>query len=144
MQPYSIVLLRLAATVAVAAFVMLSLRLRAAHADTRKEAALATARADRLTAIINTTVDGIIVITDRGLIESFNPAAERLFGYAAQEVIGKNISMLMPSPYHEEHDGYLSRYSSTGKPKIIGIGRQVSGQRTGHHQRRAQVYRHPA
>jgi two-component system, LuxR family, sensor kinase FixL len=86
-------------------------------------------QAERLSAIINTTVDGIIVIDSRGLIESLNPAAERLFGYAASEVIGSNVSMLMPSPFHEEHDGYLSRYLSTGRAAIIGTGREVRGRR---------------
>jgi two-component system sensor kinase FixL len=83
----------------------------------------------RLRAIINTTVDGIIVIDGRGLIESFNPAAERLFGYSESEVMGRNVSMLMPSPFHEEHDQYLERYQTTGRAAIIGTGRQVRGKR---------------
>lgn len=73
--------------------------------------------------------EAIIVIDEKGLIESFSPAAERLFGYAAAEVTGRNISMLMPSPYREQHDGYLERYGRTGERRIIGIGRIVSGQR---------------
>jgi two-component system, LuxR family, sensor kinase FixL len=83
----------------------------------------------RLRSIINSAVDGIIVIDGRGRIESFNPGAERLFGYAQAEVVGHNVSMLMPSPYREEHDGYIGRYQTTGKAKIIGIGREVRGQR---------------
>src|SRR5712691_7404454 len=83
----------------------------------------------RTHAILQTAVDGIITIDDRGIVESFNPAAERLFGYTAAEVIGQNISMLMPSPYREEHDGYIARYLQTGEQKIIGIGREVRGQR---------------
>jgi len=83
----------------------------------------------RLQSIIDSAVDGIIVIDSRGRIEAFNRGAERLFGYPASEVIGRNVSMLMPSPDHEQHDGYLSRYLSTGEAKIIGIGREVTGRR---------------
>ncbi|HEX4915070.1 MAG TPA: PAS domain S-box protein, partial [Vicinamibacterales bacterium] len=104
-------------------------RLRDAHQVAQHETALAQSRAERLSAIINTTVDGIIVINARGIIESFNPGAERLFGYAAADVIGQNVKMLMPSPFHEQHDGYLGRYLSTGRVAIIGSGRQVSGRR---------------
>src|SRR6266545_4759425 len=76
-------------------------------------------------AILQTAVDGIITIDEQVIMVSFNPAAERLFGYPADEVIGQNICMLMPSPYREEHDGYLARYLQTGEKKIIGIGREV-------------------
>jgi two-component system sensor kinase FixL len=79
--------------------------------------------------IFASAVDGIIVIDARGNVERFNPSAERLFGYTADEVIGRNVRMLMPSPYYEEHDQYLDRYHSTGERKIIGIGREVVGQR---------------
>jgi len=85
--------------------------------------------AERLRAIINTSVDGIIVIDGRGLVEAFNPGAERLFGYAASEVIGRNINLLMPPPFHEEHDRYLERYHATGQAAIIGKGREVRGRR---------------
>ncbi len=85
--------------------------------------------AAHLLAVLNTAVDGIITIDDRGRIESFNPAAEKIFGYTAQEVIGRNISVLMPQPYRQEHDTYLQRYLQTGRAKIIGIGREVAGQR---------------
>jgi PAS domain S-box-containing protein len=86
-------------------------------------------REARTHAILQTAVDGIITIDMRGTIESFSPAAERLFGYTADEVIGHNVTRLMPSPYREEHDGYLARYLQTGEPHIIGIGREVRGQR---------------
>lgn len=97
--------------------------------DDATDLALARAKAERLDAILTTTVDGIIVIDARGAIEWFNPAAERLFGWSAAEVIGKNVNILMPAPYHGEHDGYLQRYLSTGQARIIGIGREVTGKR---------------
>jgi two-component system sensor kinase FixL len=80
-------------------------------------------------AIIETAVDAIILIDRRGRIEAFNPAAERLFGYSAHEVMGRNVSMLMPEPYASEHDHYLRRYSMTGERHIIGIGREVTARR---------------
>lgn len=82
-----------------------------------------------LRAVLNTVVDGIITINDRGIVETVNPAAERLFGYAAQEIIGRNVSMLMPEPYHSHHDGYIKRFSATSEARIIGIGRDVVGLR---------------
>jgi two-component system, LuxR family, sensor kinase FixL len=104
-------------------------RLRQAEAAQSAAALLATARAERLDAIINTTVDGIIVIGASGKIEAFNRGAERLFGYSESEVQGRNVNMLMPSPYHEEHDGYLQRFQGTREAHIIGTGREVSGRR---------------
>jgi PAS domain S-box-containing protein len=83
----------------------------------------------RMRGVVETAVDGIITIDEQGHIESFNPAAERMFGYTASEVLGQNINMLMPSPYREQHDAYLERYLRTGERKIIGIGREVTGQR---------------
>ncbi|MGQ9365532.1 PAS domain-containing sensor histidine kinase [Azospirillum sp. ST 5-10] len=86
-------------------------------------------REARLTSILETVPDAIIVIDERGLVESFSPAAERLFGYAAADIAGQNVSLLMPSPYREQHDAYLARYVATGERRIIGIGRVVSGRR---------------
>ena len=83
----------------------------------------------RLRSTLDTVPDGIIVINERGAIQSFSGAAERLFGYAAGEVIGRNVAMLMPSPYKEAHDSYLDRYLRTGEHHIIGIGRVVVGLR---------------
>jgi two-component system, chemotaxis family, sensor kinase Cph1 len=85
--------------------------------------------AERLRAILQTAVEGIITIDEQGIVESMNPAAERVFGYSAPEVIGKNVRLLMPSPYREAHDGYLQNYVRTGQAKIIGIGREVVGLR---------------
>ena len=84
---------------------------------------------ERLRSIVETVPEAIVAIDERGLVTSFNPAAEPLFGYPADEVIGRNVSMLMPEPYREAHDGYLARYLATGERRIIGIGREVEGQR---------------
>lgn len=83
----------------------------------------------RLDALLATAVDGIVIIDRTGSVQVYNSACERLFGYRAEEVIGRNVKMLMPSPYREEHDGYLSNYRNTGEKRIIGIGREVMGQR---------------
>lgn len=79
--------------------------------------------------MVNTAVDAIITIGERGIIERFNLAAERIFGYTEAEVVNKNVSMLMPPPYREAHDGYLAQYMHTDEKKVIGIGREVQGQR---------------
>jgi len=83
----------------------------------------------RTQVILDTALNAIITINNEGLIQTFNPAAEKLFGYKLDEVIGNNIKMLMPAPYREEHDGYISSYKATREAKIIGIGREVKGQR---------------
>lgn len=84
---------------------------------------------DRLRAILDTAADAIVTIDQRGIVTGVNPATERMFGYAAEEIVGRNVSMLMPSPYAEEHDGYLARYLRTGEARIIGTGREVAGRR---------------
>lgn len=82
-----------------------------------------------LRCILDTVADAIIVIDGTGAIQSFSAAAERQFGYKGEEVIGRNVSILMPSPYRERHDSYMEHYHATGERKIIGIGREVVGRR---------------
>lgn len=83
----------------------------------------------RLRAVLDSAIDAIITIDGRGRIQTVNAATERMFGYMASEMVGQNINMLMPSPYREEHDGYLKRYARTGERRIIGIGREVEARR---------------
>lgn len=83
----------------------------------------------QLRAILESAVESIITIDDHGLIQSYNSAAERMFGYGPKELVGRNVSTLMPSPYREQHNGYLARYIATGMPHIIGFGREAIGQR---------------
>ncbi|MDF2118545.1 PAS domain S-box protein [Roseiarcaceae bacterium H3SJ34-1] len=82
-----------------------------------------------LSAIETASIDAIITIDHRGLMQTFNPAAQKLFGYSREEVLGQNVKMLMPGHFREEHDGYISNYLRTGEKKIIGIGRVVAGLR---------------
>lgn len=86
-------------------------------------------QAPRLQSIVNAVPDAIITIDRNGTIDFFNPAAERMFGYRAEEVLGQNVKILMPSPYRDQHDGYISRYLRTGEKRILGIGRIVVGKR---------------
>ncbi|MBC7486906.1 MAG: PAS domain-containing sensor histidine kinase [Cytophagaceae bacterium] len=83
----------------------------------------------RLKAIIDNAIDGIITIDQRGLVETLNPAAAKIFGYLPEEVIGNNIKLLMPEPDHSKHDQYIHNYQHTGVKKIIGIGREVLGRK---------------
>ncbi len=89
--------------------------------DTRLRSLIAT--------VLDTVVDGLITIDRQGIIQSYNKACVTLFGYGPDEVTGKNVRILMPEPYHSEHDGYIAAYLSTGIAKIVGIGREVMGRR---------------
>ena len=80
-------------------------------------------------AVVDTAVDGVIVTDGQGIVHLFNPACQKLFGYRADEVIGQNVKMLMPSPDRERHDGYIGNYLVTGEPNIIGTSREVIGRR---------------
>ena len=80
-----------------------------------------------LRAVIDTVIAGIITIDEGRIVQTFNPAAERMFGYSASEVIGRNVKMLMPEPYHGEHDGYIGRYLRTGEARIIAFGQGLAG-----------------
>ncbi|HET8744971.1 MAG TPA: PAS domain S-box protein, partial [Ramlibacter sp.] len=112
-----------------------NLRARALHQVEQRTEALRSALAQRaesearLRAVFDHALDAIITIDSRGVVQSFNPAAERIFGWRADEVIGRNVNMLMPGPDRQRHDSYLDNYLRGGKPKIIGIGRLVVGLR---------------
>ncbi|MGH6736690.1 MAG: sensor histidine kinase [Methyloceanibacter sp.] len=103
--------------------------LRRTRIRNRKHLRDLRAREAHLRSILDTVPDATVVIDEEGVIQSFSAAAERLFGYTEPEVAGANVSMLMPSPYREEHDRYISRYLTTGEKRIIGIDRVVTGQR---------------
>jgi len=106
--------------------------LRLARESTIERAEAATAleeQARDTQAILDNVLDGIITIDQRGILASFSASAQRIFGYQEHEVIGRNVSMLMPQPYRGEHDGYLASYLATGVARVIGIGREVTGRR---------------
>jgi len=95
-----------------------------------RESKQARDRQTHLQSILDTVPDAMIVIDDHGIIRSFSAAAERLFGWSPDQIVGKNVSSLMPQPYRGEHDRYLARYLTTGERRIIGIGRIVVGERS--------------
>ncbi len=104
-------------------------RLRLIRLRAASSVRLAAAREAHLKSILETVPDAMIVIDEHGIMRDFSSAAERLFGYAAYDVLGRNVNMLMPSPYREQHDRYIERYLTTGERRIIGIGRVVVGER---------------
>ena len=104
-------------------------RLRRTAAHYQEDQRHLREREAHLQSILDTVPDAMVVIDEKGIMQSFSSAAERLFGWTSAEAIGKNVDMLMPSPYREAHDGYLARYLRTGERRIIGIGRVVVGQR---------------
>lgn len=83
------------------------------------------AKETHMSGVVDNVIDGIITIDSKGIVQSFNPAAERLFGYQKEEVLGQNVSILMPSPHKEKHDEYLQNYLNTRKPKVIGVSRDL-------------------
>ena len=102
---------------------------RRSQVQKRQAEAALLESAERLRAILHTAVEGIITIDERGRIETLNPAAEKIFGYAAAELTGRNVRLLMPQPDRGAHDGYIGNYLRTGQARIIGIGRTVFGRR---------------
>lgn len=115
-----------------AAFWFWNLSVQRTH-DALESAKLAAEREIRLSTIVDSAVDGVITINVKGIIESFNLSAKRIFGYEADEVIGKNVSLLMPEPDRSLHDQYMMNYQESGVPKIIGIGRELTGLRKNGH-----------
>lgn len=104
-------------------------QLRAANDELTKSQQDLKSREAHLESILATVPDAMVIIDETGVIQSFSATAERLFGFTALDVRGQNVSILMPTPYRQEHDGYLARYLTTGERHIIGIGRVVVGQR---------------
>ncbi len=104
-------------------------RLHQARREAAASSAEAQGREAHFKSILDTIPDAMVVIDDQGIIQSFSAAAERLFGYKTEDVVGKNVKLLMPAPYRDEHDDYIARYLQTGERRIIGIGRVVVGER---------------
>lgn len=115
--------------VVIAIFLLVSAMVAEAGERLRRERRAAAAREAHLRSILETVPEAMVVIDAAGIILSFSIAAVRLFGWTPEEAIGRNVSMLMPSPYRQEHDSYLARYFATGQRRIIGIGRIVVGER---------------
>ncbi|WP_354044243.1 PAS domain S-box protein [Devosia sp. UYZn731] len=115
--------------ISIVAVVWLLWLVRRAKSEARHTMDLLVGRDVHLQSILDTVLDATLVIEANGTIVSFNAAAVRQFGYAAEEAVGNNLRMLMPAPYREQHDGYLSRYLTTGEKRIIGIDRVVIGRR---------------
>jgi two-component system sensor kinase FixL len=112
-----------------AIFAALGSMLAVASERRRRDKGEAVARQAHLQSVLDTVPEAMIVIDAHGAMRSFSAAAERLFGWTSDEAIGRNVNILMPSPYRDEHDGYLQRYLGTGERRIIGIGRIVVGAR---------------
>ncbi len=99
------------------------------HGEPKMHATSSRPAQSLIDTVLDTIIDGVVVINMRGEIQSFNQACSKLFGYTPEEVIGQNVSMLMPEPYRSQHDGYLHHYHTTGEERIIGIGREVAARR---------------
>ncbi|MCH7786874.1 MAG: PAS domain S-box protein [Chloroflexi bacterium] len=126
---WKVVFNRVLSIFAIWAMVLLSLVNKERGVLVSEQTQALRANEERLRAILDNSVDPIITICEEGYVELFSKAAERLFGYSSQEVVGQNVSMIMPEPYHSEHNSYLANYLATGQAKIIGIGREVMGRR---------------
>jgi two-component system, LuxR family, sensor kinase FixL len=120
---------RASAVLDAAAFALIGVGIALAGEQLLRSRFEGAAREAHLRSILDTVPDAMVVIDERGIVQSFSAAAERLFGYAEPDIVGSNVSVLMPPPYRERHDGYIQRYLQTGERRIIGIGRVVVGER---------------